>query len=211
MTTFADLTHSRQELIEILVWLYLTTTGQFNQNPFNGKVYFVYTVVDASKREILNNLSLAMKLPVQTLSLIESIVASELADFTIHDQSLSKDLDPRLPNQKNLIALSSVLKEFTQDSHKSLHQRLKPIYFDLVGHVDGRETLVEARVEESQKALNLATSIFNSCVNHRGQQILPKVSLKNILVSEQGQSSRATRHVTIAVPGCLAQNDDSIA
>ena len=58
---------------------------QITTNPYNQKVIFLYRMVPASQREVLYNLSLALKLPAQTLGLLESLVASELADFTIHD------------------------------------------------------------------------------------------------------------------------------
>jgi len=67
-------------------------------NPYNQKVHFVYRSVSAGERDTLYNLTLALKLPVQSLALLESLVASELADFTIHEQGLNPELDPRLPN-----------------------------------------------------------------------------------------------------------------
>ena len=102
------------------MWFYLTMTDQFRLNPKDNRGYFVFRKVEPTKRDSLYNLTLALQLPVQTLGLIEALVATELADFTIFDQQLCPELDPRLPNQQENIDLAANLYELTRDIESSL-------------------------------------------------------------------------------------------
>lgn len=61
-------------------------TDQYRSDPDNNRAYFVFNPVSSLKRDLLYNFTLALKLPAQTLGLIESLVASEIADFTLYDQ-----------------------------------------------------------------------------------------------------------------------------
>ena len=61
-------------------------TDQIRSESENSQAFFVYNTVPAIKRDMIYNFTLVLKLPVQTLGLIEALVASELADFTIYDQ-----------------------------------------------------------------------------------------------------------------------------
>jgi len=77
---------------------------------------------------------------------VEALVASELADFTIFDSKLCRDLDPRLPTQHETIELATNLHELTRDIERSLQTKLKPIYHDLFknqseGDIDQTEKL----------------------------------------------------------------------
>ena len=88
----------------------------------------MYRAVPASERDVLYNFALAIKLPAQSLGLLESLIASELADFTIHDLSLSHDLDPRLPNVSTSINVTANLTELSRNVEATLKQRLAPIF-----------------------------------------------------------------------------------
>ena len=81
-------------------------TDQFRSDPDNHTASFVFNPVPSLKRDLLYNFTLALKLPVQTLGLIESLVASEIANFTLYDQNIRKELDPRQPNQYEKINLA---------------------------------------------------------------------------------------------------------
>lgn len=91
----------------------------------------------ASEREALYNLSLALKLPAQSLGLLESLVASELADFTIHDRNLSRELDPRLPNEKASINVTAILTELNRND--ALEKRLRPLFTQIVGAFEAND------------------------------------------------------------------------
>ena len=84
MDIFTELGNSRQELLEIVIWFYLTMTDQYRSDPDNNHAYFVFNPVPSLKRDLLYNFTLALKLPMQTLGLIESLVASKVADFTLY-------------------------------------------------------------------------------------------------------------------------------
>ena len=68
-----------------MIWLYVSMTGQYTINPYTGKAHFIFSVVSAEKRDMIYNLIRLVGLPVQTLGMIESLIASEHADFTMHD------------------------------------------------------------------------------------------------------------------------------
>ena len=51
----------------------------------NRAAFFVFNTVSAMKRDLIYNFTVALKLPVQILGLIENLVASELSEFTIYD------------------------------------------------------------------------------------------------------------------------------
>lgn len=60
-------------------------TDEYRYDSATGRAFFVFNTVPAFKRDMIYNFTLALKLPVQTLGLIEALVASELGDFTIYD------------------------------------------------------------------------------------------------------------------------------
>ena len=95
----SQLAVKKQEVLEVLVWLYLSMTDQFRIDPQLKKASFIYQVVPAEKRDMIYNFTQLIKLPAQTLGILESYVAQELASFTIFDQKLRKELDPTYPNQ----------------------------------------------------------------------------------------------------------------
>ena len=73
-------------MLEIVIWFYLVMTDEYKRDEETGKTSFMFNTVPPAKRDMIYNFTLALKLPVQTLGLIESLVASELADFTMHDE-----------------------------------------------------------------------------------------------------------------------------
>ena len=61
-------------------------TDQIRGESDNNQAFFVYNTVPAIKRDMIYNFTLVLNLPKQTLGMVEALVASELADFTIYDQ-----------------------------------------------------------------------------------------------------------------------------
>ena len=200
------LQHTNKDLTEILVWLYLTCCQQITLNPYNAKVHFAYRAIPAWERDSLYNLTLALKLPVQSLALIESLVASELADFTIHERKLSRELDPRLPNQSHQIDLISHLKDLSKDINATLEHRLRPLYSQAEGNEESEQSraVVDDKLLEAQKAINLATSLL---ARGRSSNEPCRLKLQN-LYNKKERMNNATRNITIVIPGRITPGDD---
>ena len=186
-------------------------TDEYKRDEETGKTSFMFNTVPPAKRDMIYNFTLALKLPVQTLGLIESLVASELADFTMHDEQLCREIDPRLPSQQQEIDVARNLYKLTKDINIA-KSYLKPIYADLMKNkADRSDEELEERLEVTQRALNLANTVLNYQEGPPSpfelaypEDALPKACLKNLFAgTQQNDSSQAIRHVTIIIPGFI--------
>lgn len=128
----------------------------------DNQAFFVYNTVPAIKRDMIYNFTLVLNLPKQTLGMVEALVASELADFTIYDQQLNRELDPRQPTQYETINIIQNLAELSRDIQRSLDTKLRPIYRDMLRNkAEFNEEMLDERLQIAQCSLNLYNTTTN--------------------------------------------------
>ena len=106
---------TRQDMLEIVAWFYLTMTGQVRVR--NGKATIIFNKVAPIERDVIYNFIGVIldqrQIQASTLGILESLVASELSDSALFVEMLHEEIDPRKAASNKTINLSQNLLELT--------------------------------------------------------------------------------------------------